>query len=102
MLSERYVVKHRVQLSLGLNPCCSGRCSVSDTIDSILKEARNRLNPCCSGRCSVRAEKQKRQAINLGRLNPCCSGRCSVSLPERSRGDRTVSVLILVVVEDAQ
>ena len=41
------------------------------------------LNPCCAGRCSSTDTKELDYLGNTG-LNPCCAGRCSSTVEEKS------------------
>ena len=62
---------------------------------------RGRLNPCSNGRCSARrGDSQEDQRISRS-LNPCSNGRCSARCGEGCIIFRIISVLILVLMEDA-
>ena len=58
------------------------------------------LNPCCDGICS-RSPSTSKQGEILRRLNPCCDGICSRSLDKCQQTNKSINVLILVVMEYA-
>ena len=59
------------------------------------------LNPCSNGRCSARALLLFLFKQVLSCLNPCSNGRCSASKQALLEMGATLTVLILVLMEDA-
>ena len=65
MLSEYESLNQLIEWTLGLNPCCSGICSLSPKRLDIIKNLKC-LNPCCSGICSLSELDYIKQAVVVG------------------------------------
>ena len=83
-----------------LNPCCNGRGSKTFLWDLRPTWGKSSLNPCCNGRGSKTRDHSCGTYVPHG-LNPCCNGRGSKT-QEYVKSFKSVSVLILVVMEEGQ
>ena len=66
-------------LAKGLNPCFSGRWSLTRWGAWFEGQVNKSLNPCFSGRWSLTTKELKEELCDYS-LNPCFSGRWSLTL----------------------